>query len=59
MYENLKAKVAFFKDKESLFIANFVTILHPARVSVGEIIYQKGEHPSVGINKVIMKFTFL
>ena len=35
MYENLKAKVAFFKDKESLFIANFVTILQPALLSMG------------------------
>jgi hyperpolarization activated cyclic nucleotide-gated potassium channel 1 len=31
-----------------MFIANFVTILQPLNVTLGEIIYQKGEHPNLG-----------
>jgi len=39
MYQGLRNKVVFFKNKEESFIANFVTILTPMRVSTGDLIY--------------------
>lgn len=36
----------FFKDKDKLFIAEFVLFLSPVRFHSGEILYEKGQYPT-------------
>jgi hypothetical protein len=45
MHRGVIHKLSFFKNKDSVFIANIVPLLEPLKVSKGEIIYRTGEYP--------------
>lgn len=46
MFTNLRNRVSFFKNKDSVFISTLIPKLQPLRVASGEFIYNKGEYPN-------------
>lgn len=47
MFNGIFNKIAFFKNKDKCFIANFVPLLNPLKVLQGELIYRKSEYPNL------------
>lgn len=44
---NMKAHIPFFSKKDKVFLANFIPLLTPLNVLIGEYVYKKNEYPSL------------